>query len=41
MYALSSMAMKRVEMKGILMAGKMDLTAEMMVAVKDKMLAAK
>ena len=32
------MAMKKVEMKGAMMVGKMDLTAEMMAAVKDKML---
>ena len=33
------MAMRKVEMKGAMMVGKMDLTAEMMAAVKDKMLA--
>jgi len=30
--------MKKVEMKGAMMVGKMDLTAEMMAVVKDKML---
>ena len=31
--------MKKVEMKGAMTVGKMDLTAEMMAVVKDKMLA--
>jgi hypothetical protein len=33
------MAMKRAEMKDAMTVGKMDLTAEMMAVVKDKMLA--